>query len=252
VKIVEPLLRRLRYDTGAMVALSRLYGERYLALIDDIMENPPEETPAGTRRSSRPRRSSPTTNGSCGWTARSTRSPSARLDPRLLRQDRRRAGRQFQGHQFFMFAHRPPEFTPSGVIGNPSAVTARRASRTTTVRRTPRRRAEGVREARGRRATRAWRAIVYARCARPAHRAAGRSTPRGRDRLRRRPVARSRRADGDRRRILGEPTGRARRDTPRTRGPAGGTTSTTGAIGRAGPPSRHVRGRARGRARAVA
>jgi creatinine amidohydrolase len=45
VKIVEPLLRRLRYDTGAMVALSRLYGERYLALIDDIMENPPEETP---------------------------------------------------------------------------------------------------------------------------------------------------------------------------------------------------------------
>ncbi|HYI19278.1 MAG TPA: creatininase family protein, partial [Solirubrobacteraceae bacterium] len=44
-KIIEPLLRRLRYDTGAMVAMSRLYGERYLALIDDIMENPPEETP---------------------------------------------------------------------------------------------------------------------------------------------------------------------------------------------------------------
>src|SRR4029453_17614375 len=44
-KIIEPLLRRLRYDTGAMIAMSRLYGERYLALIDDIMETPPEETP---------------------------------------------------------------------------------------------------------------------------------------------------------------------------------------------------------------
>ena len=37
-KIIEPLLRRLRYDTGAMVAMSRLYGERYLALIDDILD----------------------------------------------------------------------------------------------------------------------------------------------------------------------------------------------------------------------
>src|SRR4029450_2273688 len=44
-KIIEPLLRRLRYDTGAMIAMSRLYGERYLALIDDITHNPARAPP---------------------------------------------------------------------------------------------------------------------------------------------------------------------------------------------------------------
>ena len=45
VKIIDPLLRRIRYDTGAMVVISKLYGERYMGLLDGLMENPPEETP---------------------------------------------------------------------------------------------------------------------------------------------------------------------------------------------------------------
>ena len=44
-KIIDPLLRRIRYETGAFVALSKLYAERYIGLIDGVMENPPEETP---------------------------------------------------------------------------------------------------------------------------------------------------------------------------------------------------------------
>ena len=38
-------MRQLRYETGAMVAMFKPYGERYLGLIEDLMENPPEETP---------------------------------------------------------------------------------------------------------------------------------------------------------------------------------------------------------------
>ena len=45
VKIIDPLLRRIRYETGAFVAFSKLYAERYLGLISEVMENPPEETP---------------------------------------------------------------------------------------------------------------------------------------------------------------------------------------------------------------
>ena len=44
-KIIDPLLRRIRYETGAFVTFSKLYAERYLGLIDPVMENPPEETP---------------------------------------------------------------------------------------------------------------------------------------------------------------------------------------------------------------
>ena len=32
VKIIDPLLRRIRYDTGAFVVLSKLYAERYMGL----------------------------------------------------------------------------------------------------------------------------------------------------------------------------------------------------------------------------
>ncbi|MDQ5807790.1 MAG: creatininase family protein [Actinomycetota bacterium] len=130
-KIVEPMLRRLRYDTGALVGLSRLYGERYLALIDDIMENPPEETP--------------------GWHSSELETSQVLAhDEGLVRMDRAvhqepqrptalpdsfvkpdgAPDVEFQGHQFFMFANDHQEFTPSGIIGNPFRATADKGERT--------------------------------------------------------------------------------------------------------------------------
>ena len=130
-KIIEPLLRRLRYDTGAMVAMSRLYGERYLALIDDIMENPPEETP--------------------GWHSSELETSQVMAhNEDLVRMDRAVAqvperpasipdsfvkndgapDVAFQGHEFFLFATDHQEFTPSGVIGNPFRSTAEKGERT--------------------------------------------------------------------------------------------------------------------------
>jgi creatinine amidohydrolase len=130
-KIIEPLLRRLRYDTGAMVAMSRLYGERYLALIDDIMENPPEETP--------------------GWHSSELETSQVMAhNEDLVRMDRavaqvperpssipdsfvKKDGAPdvaFQGHEFFLFATDHQEFTPSGVIGNPLRSSAEKGNRT--------------------------------------------------------------------------------------------------------------------------
>ena len=45
VKVVDPVMRKLRYETGALIAMYKPYGERYLGLIEDVLENPPEETP---------------------------------------------------------------------------------------------------------------------------------------------------------------------------------------------------------------
>jgi creatinine amidohydrolase len=107
VKIIDPLLRRIRYETGAFVALSKLYAERYLGLISDVMENPPEETP--------------------GW-------HSSELEPvwfpdSFIKLDGAPEV-EFQGYQYFLFPTDHADFTPSGVIGNPFRATAEKGETT--------------------------------------------------------------------------------------------------------------------------
>lgn len=130
-KIIEPLLRRIRYDTGAFVVMSKLFAERYLALIDDVMENPPEETP--------------------GWhSSELETSQVMAADESLVRMDRAvhqvperpkwfpdsfikpdgAPDVEFQGHQFFVFANDHADFTPSGVIGNPFRASAEKGRTT--------------------------------------------------------------------------------------------------------------------------
>ena len=45
VKVVDPVLRKIRYDTGAMVGFCIPYMERYIGLLEGLMENPKDETP---------------------------------------------------------------------------------------------------------------------------------------------------------------------------------------------------------------
>ena len=131
VKIIDPLLRRIRYETGAFVAFSKLYAERYLGLISDVMENPPEETP--------------------GW--HSSELETAQVlahDEQLVRMDRAVNQQvkkpdwfpdsfikldgapevEFQGYQYFLFPTDHADFTPSGVIGNPFRATAEKGETT--------------------------------------------------------------------------------------------------------------------------
>jgi creatinine amidohydrolase len=130
MKIIDPLLRRIRYDTGAFVALSKLYGERYGGLTDGIMENPPEETP--------------------GWHASELETSEVMAyDPALVRIDRavnERVKRpdwfpegfikldgapdvEYLGYQYFVFATEHSDFTESGIIGNPFRGTPEKGER---------------------------------------------------------------------------------------------------------------------------
>ena len=45
VKVLDPLLRRIKYETGALVALYKPYAERYIGILEGLLDNPPEETP---------------------------------------------------------------------------------------------------------------------------------------------------------------------------------------------------------------
>ncbi len=53
VKIVDPVLRRLRSETGAIIGYYKPYAERYLGMIADVLEGPKEETPGLARRRTR-------------------------------------------------------------------------------------------------------------------------------------------------------------------------------------------------------
>jgi len=130
-KIIEPLLRRIWYDTGAFVVMSKLYAERYMGLIQDVMENPPEETP--------------------GWHSSELETSQVLAhDASLVRMERAVATRaeqpnwfppsfvkldgapdvEFQGYQYFVFPTDHCDFTPSGVIGNPFRASAEKGERT--------------------------------------------------------------------------------------------------------------------------
>jgi creatinine amidohydrolase len=125
VKVIDPVLRRIRYDTGALVAFYKPYAERYMGLIRDLMENAPDETP--------------------GWHASELEtSQMLAHDPRLVRMERAAATEthiprwlpgsfskadgapdvQFAGYQYFQFPMDHEEFNDTGVIGNPLRASA--------------------------------------------------------------------------------------------------------------------------------
>ena len=125
VKVVDPVLRKVRYDTGAMVGFCIPYMERYTGLLEGLMENPKDETP--------------------GWHASELEtSQMLAHNPDIVRMDRavktqtnipkwlpssfgKKDGApdiQFEGYSYFQFPMDHHEFTDSGVIGNPERATA--------------------------------------------------------------------------------------------------------------------------------
>jgi creatinine amidohydrolase len=124
-KIIDPLLRRVRYETGAFVALYKPYAERYMGMVGDLLENPPDETP--------------------GWHASELETSQVLAhDGTLVRMERAAEDRaqappwlpgtfikadgapdvEFQGYQYFVFPMDHGEFSKTGVIGNPFRATA--------------------------------------------------------------------------------------------------------------------------------
>ncbi|HEX9439401.1 MAG TPA: creatininase family protein [Roseiflexaceae bacterium] len=125
IKIIDPVLRRIRYDTGAMVAFYKPYAERYMGLIKDIMENTPDETPGWHA-------SELETSQMLAHNARLVRMERAAATethiPRWLPESFSKADGapdvQFEGYQYFYFPMDHDEFNDTGVIGNPLRASA--------------------------------------------------------------------------------------------------------------------------------
>jgi creatinine amidohydrolase len=123
-KVLDPLLRRIKYETGALVALYKPYAERYIGILEGLLDNPPEETP--------------------GWHASELETSQVMAhDARMVHMERAADDRaqapdwlpksflksdgapdvQFEGYQYFSFPMDHGEFSRTGVIGNPMTAT---------------------------------------------------------------------------------------------------------------------------------
>lgn len=125
VKVIDPVLRRLRYETGALIGFYKPYAERYIGMLKDVLEGTPEQTP--------------------GWHAGELETAQVLAhNPNIVRMDRAAVDKahapqwlgpawvkkdgmpdaEFQGYQYFNFPFDHEEFTDSGVMGVPSMGTA--------------------------------------------------------------------------------------------------------------------------------
>jgi creatinine amidohydrolase len=125
VKVIDPVLRKLRYDTGALITFVKPYMERYVGVLEGLMENPPEETPGWHS-------SELETSQDLAWDARlvrmdravDTRAHIPEALPKAFSKDDGMPDAEFEGYQYFTFPMDHHEFVENGVIGNPMRATA--------------------------------------------------------------------------------------------------------------------------------
>lgn len=125
VKVVDPVLRRLRYETGAMISFVKPYMERYEGILKGLMENPPEETPGWHS-------SELETSQDMAWRpelvhmdrAVDTRAHTPEFLPDAFKKDDGMPDTEFEGYQYFTFPMDHHEFVENGIIGNPMRASA--------------------------------------------------------------------------------------------------------------------------------
>jgi creatinine amidohydrolase len=124
-KVTDEVFRRLRYETGALLGMFKPYGERYLGIIDDLMENPEEETPgwhaseqetsimmAYRKENVNMERAVIAEGHAPSWLPDSFKKNDANPDA------------SFKGYEYFYFPMDHDEMADHGVIGNPFRATA--------------------------------------------------------------------------------------------------------------------------------
>ncbi|ODU07433.1 MAG: creatinine amidohydrolase [Pseudonocardia sp. SCN 72-86] len=123
-KVTDSVFRHLRYETGALVGMFKPYGERYLGIIEDLMENTPEETPgwhaseqetsimmAFKRDNVKMERAVDARGHAPHWLPESFKKDDASPDA------------AFKGYEYFYFPMDHQEMADHGVIGNPMRAT---------------------------------------------------------------------------------------------------------------------------------
>ncbi|GAA2228123.1 creatininase family protein [Herbiconiux moechotypicola] len=125
IKVVDPVLRQLRYETGALISFVKPYMERYEGILKGLMENPPEETPGWHS-------SELETSQDLAWNADlvrmeravDTRAHIPEFLPKSFSKDDGMPDAEFEGYQYFSFPMDHHEFVENGIIGNPMRATA--------------------------------------------------------------------------------------------------------------------------------
>lgn len=124
VKVVDPVLRKLRYETGALISFLVPYMENYVGILDGLMENPPDETP-GWHASELETSQDMAHNRELVRMERAQRTH-AHIPSWLPRAFAKKDGMpdvEFQGFKYFRFPMDHHEFIESGTIGNPLRAT---------------------------------------------------------------------------------------------------------------------------------
>lgn len=124
IKVVDPVLRQLRYETGALIGFVKPYMERYTGILKGLMENPAEETPGWHA-------SELETSQDLAWNSDIVRMEraaftKAHIPASLPQSFGKKDGMpdvEFEGYTYFNFPMDHHEFIESGVIGNPLRAT---------------------------------------------------------------------------------------------------------------------------------
>jgi creatinine amidohydrolase len=124
VKIIDPVLRKLRYETGALIGFVKPYMENYVGILAGLMENPLEETPGWHS-------SELETSQDLAWNEKYVRMDRADFTkahipeflPKTFAKKDGMPDVEFDGYKYFTFPMDHHEFIESGVIGNPLRAT---------------------------------------------------------------------------------------------------------------------------------
>lgn len=129
IKVVDPVLRKLRYETGALVGFVKPYMENYTGILAGLMENPPEETP-GWHASELETSQMLASDALAGTNyvrmerAEKTLAHIPAFLPKSFGKNDGMPDVEFQGYKYFTFPMDHHEFIESGTIGNPMRATA--------------------------------------------------------------------------------------------------------------------------------
>jgi creatinine amidohydrolase len=123
-KVVDPVLRKLRYETGALISFVKPFMERYVGVLEGLLENPPEETPGWHS-------SELETSQDMAWRpelvhmgrATDTRAHTPAFLPDAFKKNDGMPDTEFEGYQYFTFPMDHHEFVENGIIGNPMRAT---------------------------------------------------------------------------------------------------------------------------------
>ena len=129
VKVVDPVLRKLRYQTGALIGFVKPYMENYVGLMKGLMENPPEETPGwhASELETSQMLAHDTVDGTNYVRMDRAAKTTAHIPgflPKAFGKNDGMPDVEFEGYKYFTFPMDHHEFIESGTIGNPLRATS--------------------------------------------------------------------------------------------------------------------------------